>query len=120
MVNYNSVSGHITAIQVDPRDPTGNTIYVSTDNGGVWKTTNGGNDWKALTDNVLNANGQTLLDAKGLPVNQTIGGIALGVSTTPGTPGTVLYAATGFSENLNTFRLPSETMFASINSKKPL
>src|SRR5205823_12059257 len=52
VVNYNSVSGHITAVQVDPRDLTGNTIYVGTDNGGVWKTTDGGNDWKALTDNV--------------------------------------------------------------------
>src|SRR5207244_7270023 len=92
---YNSGSGHITAIQVDPRDATGNTSYVSTDNGGVWKTTNGGNDWKALTDKVLNASGQPLLDAKGLPVTQTIGGLALGVSTFPGQPGTVLYAATG-------------------------
>src|SRR5262249_18486963 len=91
VVNYNTVSGHITAIQVDPRDLTGNTIYVGTDNGGVWKTTNGGNDWKALTDNVVDANGQ--------PVTQTSGGLALGVSSVPGQPGTVLYAGTGFSEN---------------------
>lgn len=25
---------------VDPRDPSGNTIYISSASGGVWKTTN--------------------------------------------------------------------------------
>jgi len=31
------VSGRITGIAVDPSDPSGNTIYVGTANGGVWK-----------------------------------------------------------------------------------
>ena len=31
------VSGRITGIAVDPSDPTGNTYYVGTANGGVWK-----------------------------------------------------------------------------------
>ena len=30
-------SGRITGIAVDPSDPTGNTYYVCTANGGVWK-----------------------------------------------------------------------------------
>jgi hypothetical protein len=34
-----NVTGRITAIAVDPSDPSGNTVYVSAANGGVWKTT---------------------------------------------------------------------------------
>jgi len=33
-----SVSGRVTGIAVDPSDPSGNTIYVSTSGGGVWNT----------------------------------------------------------------------------------
>ncbi len=36
-----TVSGRITSVAVDPSDPSGNTIYVGTANGGVWKTTDG-------------------------------------------------------------------------------
>jgi len=42
-------SGRINAIAVDPSDPAGNTIYV-TSQGGVWKTTNRGGSWTPLTD----------------------------------------------------------------------
>jgi hypothetical protein len=45
--NWN-ISGRITGIAVDPADP--NTIFVAPAGGGVWKTTNGGTDWTALTD----------------------------------------------------------------------
>jgi hypothetical protein len=31
------VTGRITAVAVDPSDPTANTDYVGTANGGVWK-----------------------------------------------------------------------------------
>jgi len=37
-----TVSGRITSVAVDPSDPSGNTYYVGTANGGVWKTTDGG------------------------------------------------------------------------------
>ena len=33
-------SGAITATAIDPSDPSGNTVYVTGANGGVWKTTN--------------------------------------------------------------------------------
>jgi len=39
-VDDQPVTGRITSIAVDPSDPSGNTIYVSAANGGVWKTTN--------------------------------------------------------------------------------
>ena len=37
-----TISGRVTGIAVDPSDPSGNTYYVGTANGGVWKTTDGG------------------------------------------------------------------------------
>jgi hypothetical protein len=91
-VNYKTVSGNITAIVSDPGDQSGNTYYVATDNGGVWKTTDGGADWKVLTDNVV--------DSSGNPVAESIGGLGLGFFTTQnGVPTRILYAATGVAEN---------------------
>ena len=43
-----NVSGRSTGIAAHPTDP--NTIYVAPAGGGVWKTTNGGTNWTALTD----------------------------------------------------------------------
>jgi hypothetical protein len=40
----------VRAIEIDPTDPTGKTIYVGAGSGGVWKTTDGVN-WIPLTDN---------------------------------------------------------------------
>ena len=37
---YGNVTGRITAIAIDPADPTGNTVYLGTTGGGVWKSTN--------------------------------------------------------------------------------
>jgi hypothetical protein len=37
---YGAVSGRVTAIVVDPGDATGNTVYVGTTGGGVWKSVN--------------------------------------------------------------------------------
>ncbi len=37
---YGNLSGRITALALDPNDATGNTLYVGTTGGGVWKSTN--------------------------------------------------------------------------------
>ena len=37
-----TVTGRVTSVAVDPSDPSGNTYYVGSANGGVWKTTDGG------------------------------------------------------------------------------
>lgn len=37
---WNLVTGRVTSISVDPSDATGNTVYVGTTGGGVWKSTN--------------------------------------------------------------------------------
>jgi len=42
-------SGHVNAVAVDPRNS--NVVYLGTDGGGVWKTTDGGQTWTPLTDN---------------------------------------------------------------------
>jgi hypothetical protein len=38
--SYGNVTGRVTAIAIDPADPTGNTVYLGTTGGGVWKSTN--------------------------------------------------------------------------------
>jgi len=40
----------VRAIEIDPTDPSGKTVYVGAASGGVWKTTDGVN-WIPLTDN---------------------------------------------------------------------
>jgi hypothetical protein len=37
---YGNLSGRVTALALDPNDMTGNTLYVGTTGGGVWKSTN--------------------------------------------------------------------------------
>src|ERR1700754_4368762 len=37
---YGNVTGRITAIAIDPADAHGNTVYIGTTGGGVWKSTN--------------------------------------------------------------------------------
>jgi len=38
--SYGNVTGRITAVAPDPNDATGNTVYIGTTGGGVWKSTN--------------------------------------------------------------------------------
>ena len=37
---YGNVTGRVSSIAVDPADTTGNTVYIGTTGGGVWKSTN--------------------------------------------------------------------------------
>jgi hypothetical protein len=39
-LSYGTVTGRITSIAIDPADSTGNTVYIGTTGGGVWKSTN--------------------------------------------------------------------------------
>ncbi len=38
--NFGLISGRVTSIAVDPSDASGNTVYVGSTGGGVWKSTN--------------------------------------------------------------------------------
>jgi hypothetical protein len=63
---YSNLTGRITAIAPDPNDATGNTVYLGTTGGGVWKSTNAASaltnaTFAPLTDTlpVFNANAGT-------------------------------------------------------------
>jgi photosystem II stability/assembly factor-like uncharacterized protein len=43
-------AGRVTAIAPHPTDA--NTLFVGADGGGIWRTTNGGATWTALTDSI--------------------------------------------------------------------
>ena len=49
---WNPGVGRITSIAIDTKDA--NHIIVGSPGGGVWKTTDGGTNWSALTDNLSN------------------------------------------------------------------
>jgi hypothetical protein len=38
--SYGNVTGRVTSVAIDATDPTGNTVYLGTTGGGVWKSTN--------------------------------------------------------------------------------
>ena len=64
---WNPGIGRITSIAVNPANQS--IIYIGSPGGGVWKTTNGGSTWAALTDNL------TVLDIFSIgidPVNTNI------------------------------------------------
>src|ERR1700730_15885575 len=69
------VAGEVTDIAIDPSGTEDLVLYVATNDGGVWKSVDGGKAWKPKTD--------------GMP-SLSMGAIAID----PGTPGTV-YAGTG-------------------------
>ncbi|HEY1684009.1 MAG TPA: proprotein convertase P-domain-containing protein, partial [Tepidisphaeraceae bacterium] len=94
----NSAAGPVTAIGVDPSDPSGNTVYIGAATGGVWKTTN------FLTDDPSGPTYVPLI--ANAPTNGlNIGSIAvLGSQVNPATGNTVpsmVFAATG-NGNTNT------------------
>jgi photosystem II stability/assembly factor-like uncharacterized protein len=77
-------SGMVRDIAIDPRGSTDQTIYVATDSGGVWKTTDGGSTWSPKSD---------------FMPSLYMGAIALD----PGNP-SIVYAGTGNENNqLNFF-----------------
>ncbi len=41
VLGHNPTSGRVSALAVNPSDPTGNTVSFGAVSGGVWKTTNG-------------------------------------------------------------------------------
>ncbi|HKF22129.1 MAG TPA: Ig-like domain repeat protein [Candidatus Angelobacter sp.] len=50
ITNVVAVSGRVTAIAIDTTDTTGNTVYVGTAQGGLYRSMDGGSTWTALMD----------------------------------------------------------------------
>ena len=89
---YGLITGRVTAAAIDPSDASGNTVYIGTSGGGVWKSTNAAGtasavQFKPLTDTlpVFSASAGT----SALP-SLSIGAI----SVQPGSTGVIL-AGTG-------------------------
>lgn len=84
--SYGLVSGRVTSMALDQKDTTGNTLYVGSANGGVWKSNNAAAadansvSWQPLTD-----------DQPSL----AIGALAI----QPGANGMVILAGTGEANN---------------------
>ena len=43
-------SGQVTDLAIDPRGTTDRVVYISTNDGGIWKTEDGGTSWKPKTE----------------------------------------------------------------------
>jgi FG-GAP-like repeat/Domain of unknown function (DUF4214) len=88
-VQFQNVVGRINAVLVDPTDRTGNTYLTAGDNGGIWRTTDGGVDWTPTTDYIFNPH-------TGLPINVPIG--AIGGAIDQSTNRFIVYAGLGSSD----------------------
>lgn len=65
--SYNNISGRVTTVKYDPINP--NVVYIGAAFGGVWKSTNGGNNFTPVTDNENSmSSGSIAVD----PVNNNI------------------------------------------------
>ncbi|MDQ1699061.1 MAG: hypothetical protein QOG34_924, partial [Frankiaceae bacterium] len=52
LLGWTTVDGRVTSIAIDPRDKNGDTVYLGTAAGGVWRSTNGGQSWTPVTDSL--------------------------------------------------------------------
>ena len=85
---WSLVTGRVTALAADPSDPTGNTLYVGTTGGGVWKSTN-------AAGAVASASFVPLTDDLGVFPSAAPSSLSIGaVTVQPGGTGVVL-AGTG-------------------------
>lgn len=78
---WNPGLGRVNAITQDPNDA--NTLYVCTPAGGLWKSTNSGNNWTSLTDHL------PAIGASGLAIDPT--------------NSNVMYLATGDGDGSDTY-----------------
>jgi len=62
-----NVQGRTRAIVVDPKDNAGNTWFVGSVGGGLWKTTDAGNTWQDLTPDLPNLATSTIAVCKSNP-----------------------------------------------------
>lgn len=89
---YGLVTGRISSVAVDPADSTGNTVYLGTTGGGVWKSTNAAGSAAAVTFLPLTDSLQAFSANAG---SSATASISIGaVSVQPGGSGVVL-AGTG-------------------------
>ena len=87
-------SGQVSRIVVDPRDTSGNTVYVAASSGGLWRTTNGLSNNPSFTP--LSDPNQTLsIGALAIDFSQTTPVIYVGSGDPDNTGGVACYNGTG-------------------------
>ena len=93
---YNNVTGRVAAIATDPNDATGNTVYLGTTGGGVWKSTNAAGPLNAVKFVPLTDTLPVFSNNAGSSVvpSLTIGALAVQPLVNP-----VLLAGTGDANN---------------------
>ncbi len=80
---YGVVSGRVTAVAIDPADASGNTVYVGTTGGGVWKSANAagpaaGVTFVPLTDTLpVFSGGTVVLPSLSIGAVSVSGGVVL-------------------------------------------
>lgn len=62
-----NISGRSRAVLVDPSDQTNSTWWVASVGGGVWKTTNSGEDWELKTPELLTLSTMTMTICRSNP-----------------------------------------------------
>ncbi|HEY6444927.1 MAG TPA: choice-of-anchor D domain-containing protein [Acidobacteriaceae bacterium] len=85
---WNLVTGRVTSLAADPSDSTGNTLYVGTAGGGIWKSTNAAGNaaaWIPLTDDlsVFSSASLTSLSIGAISVQPGGTGVVLGGTGDP-------------------------------------
>ena len=93
---YNNLTGRVAAIAADPNDPTGNTVYLGTTGGGVWKSSNAAGTLSAVTFAPLTDTLPVFSNNAGSSIipSLTIGALAVQPTANP-----VLIAGTGDPNN---------------------
>ncbi len=82
--NIDTNSGEVSDVAIDPRGSSDQIIFIATQGGGIWQSTDGGNTWRTTTD---------LLDSL------SMGAVALD----PANP-SIVYAGTGSPVNNGFFK----------------
>jgi len=91
-----SVAGAVGPVVADPLDA--NTLFVGTPGGGIWKTTDGGTTWKALTDNQASLSIASLAFDPTYP-NRLIAGTGLTANGTVCSAGACFFTGSGGLRN---------------------
>jgi photosystem II stability/assembly factor-like uncharacterized protein len=107
-----NVPGRTRGLIVDPDDPTKNTWFAGSAGGGVWKTTNGGQNWNLLTPDLPNL-ATTVLGMAPSNHNTIYAGTGEGFGNLDGISGTGIFKSIDRGQTWQ--YLPSTANFSDVN-----
>ena len=93
---YGNVTGRVTAIALDPNDSSGNTVYLGTTGGGVWKSTTAAGPLSSVTLAPLTDTLPVFSISAG---SSTIPSLSIGSLAVQPAPNPVILAGTGDSND---------------------